>query len=346
MDMKLKEDKFHIRAYFASCACHCKFCCLGNFPKDKKISFDDYERVMRKFQNIEQLYGMRLRSFIYNCPEHPYIKRQIALYNTLPMAADEYTQLDLNGTKKKSEQEISNWFDSLIDAGIKKVAFSWFGNSDTHNRFVNCSGYYEYLMACAYEAKRRSIPVISKVFLHKEILDELDSLLNQLKTFSSKIIFAFMEYTGNAKGMLNKFITEEDLMHNPQIVSQMNEKYLMKFKSERDWSCLAASGDFPKFKIADYILYLNADNLEHILTTPIDGIINDFRTMNKQLMESFPNINVLAQKYGDMKSNVVFECRDVLRKWLDSYYEAEGLDKQKLFSFTNDSVEWKVYERL
>ena len=90
MDMELREDKFHIRAYFASCSCKCKFCCLGNYPKEKRISFDDYEKVMRKFQSVEQLYGMRLRSFIYNCAEHPFIKRQIELYNSLPMAKEEY----------------------------------------------------------------------------------------------------------------------------------------------------------------------------------------------------------------------------------------------------------------
>lgn len=346
MDMNLREDKFHIRAYFASCSCHCEFCCLGNYPKEKRISFDEYEKVMLKFQSIEHLYGMRLRSFIYNCAEHPYVKRQVELYDRLPMAADEYTQLDLNGTKKKSKREITDWFDTLIDAGIKKVAFSWFGNNITHDRFVNCPGYYDYLIACANEARIRSIPIISKVFLHKGILDELDSLIKDLNEFSDQIILAFMEYTGNAKGMIDEFITEEDLKNNSEIVSCMNDIYLKKFKSEKEWVRLAINGVFPKFNIVDYILYLDADNIGYVLTAPIDEIINDFRTLNREFLESIPSVKALAENYGDSNSNILFECRDVLRKWLDSFYEDAGLDKSRLFSFTNNSVEWKVYERL
>ena len=49
MNIVLKEDKFHVRVYLASCACHCKFCCLGDYPKDKRITFEEYEQVMRTF---------------------------------------------------------------------------------------------------------------------------------------------------------------------------------------------------------------------------------------------------------------------------------------------------------
>lgn len=346
MEMNLREDKFHIRAYFASCSCRCEFCCLGNYPKEKRITFDEYEKVMLKFQNIEQLYGMRLRSFIYNCAEHPFVKRQVELYDRLPMAADEYTQLDLNGTKKKSEQEICDWFESLTDAGIKKVAFSWFGNNDTHDKFVNCPGYYKYLVACANEARKRSLPVVSKVFLHKGILSELDKLLGELMTISDRIILAFMEYTGNAKGMLDQFVTEDDLIEHPEILPYMSDVYLKKFRPEREWIHLANSGTFPKFNIVDYILYLDSDNIEYVLTKSVDDIINDFRVMNREFMESIPSITALADKYGDSTSNVFFECRDVMRKWLDSFYEDACLDKERLFSFTKNSVEWKVYERL
>ena len=346
MYMDLREDKFHLRAYFAPCSCHCKFCCLGNYPKEKRITFDDYERVMYKFENMEQLYSMRLRSFIYNCAEHPYVKRQIELYNSLPMVEEEYTQLDLNGTKKKTLHEISNWFYALVDAGIRKVAFSWFGCSATHDKFVNCPGYYEYLIACANEARKRSIPVISKVFLHKGILGELDSLIDELRGFSNQVVLAFMEYAGNAKEMLDEFITEDNLNTNPVILSLMNSNYLNKFKTEKEWTRLAIDGYFPKFNIVDYILYLDADNIENVMKTPVDDIINKFRIMNKEFMESFSSAKELAERYGDSNSTILLECRDVLRKWLDLHYEAAKLNEDKLFSFTNNSVEIKVHERL
>ena len=52
MNIKLKEDKFHIRVFFAPCACRCRFCCLGDYPKDKRISFENYAKVMKKYATV------------------------------------------------------------------------------------------------------------------------------------------------------------------------------------------------------------------------------------------------------------------------------------------------------
>lgn len=347
MNIILKEDKFHIRSYFASCACRCKFCCLGDYPKDKRISFDDYEQVMKKFSNVNDRYNMRLRSFIYNCPEHPYLKRQIDLYNSLPMQKDEYTQLDLNGTRVKTDEELGIWFTELIDSGVEKVAFSWFGNEETHDAFVNRKGYCSYLKRCANEAKKRKIPVISKIFLHREILGEIDSVIDEVAQFSDVIICAFMEYSGNAKNMENDFLTIDDYDGlSDRVKEYIGASYLKKFKTEKEWIELSNKGNFPQFNIVDYVLYVDADNINKILTMSNDEIIEEFRKMNKDFQESFGEISELSEQYGDDNCEILYECRDILRKWLDKYYLDHNLDKGKLFSFTNSSVEWKVYERL
>lgn len=88
---------------------------------------------------------------------------------------------------------------------MEKVAFSWFGNEETHDAFVNRKGYCSYLKRCANEARKRKIPVISKIFLHREILGEIDSVIDEVAQFSDVIICAFMEYSGNAKDMENDF---------------------------------------------------------------------------------------------------------------------------------------------
>ena len=347
MNIKLKEDKFHIRAFFAPCSCHCRFCCLGDYEKDKRISFENYASVMRKYARVTDDYGMRLRSFVYNCPEHAYVKDQIQLYDSLPMERAEYVQLDLNGTRVKSKDEILKWFDMLQDAGVEKVAFSWFGNAETHDSFVNRKGYFEYLNRCAYEAKRRNIPVISKVFLHRGILEELDSLITYLEEFSTTIVCAFMEYSGNAKKMETEFFTFDDYNSlSDRVKGLINETYLAKFKTEREWLYLAQKGDFPKFNIVDYVLYVDATNLESVLNCEVDDMIQYFREMNSKFQGSFGEISDLAMEYGDNDCLVLYECRDILRKWLDKFYKKESLDETQLFSFTHNCVEWKVYERL
>lgn len=347
MNIELKEDKFHIRVFFAPCSCHCRFCCLGDYEKDKGISFEDYEKVMRKYARVTDDYGMRLRSFIYNCPEHAYVKEQIQLYDSLPMEKSEYVQLDLNGTRVRSEDEICSWFDMLQEAGVEKVAFSWFGNEATHDRFVNRKGYFVYLSRCANEAKRRNMPVISKVFLHKGIMGEIDSLITHLKDFSTTIVCAFMEYSGNAKRIETEFLTIDDYdLLSDSVKSLISETYRGKFKTEKEWVLLAKNGVFPKFNIVDYILYVDANNIESVLNREVEDVIQAFRRMNRSFQGSFGEIKDLAKEYGDDNCSVLYECRDVLRKWLDKYYEKEALDESQLFSFTHDCVEWKVYERL
>lgn len=347
LNIKLKEDKFHVRAFFAPCACRCKFCCLGDYSHNKRITFEDYENVMYKFANIQSEYGMRLRSFIYNCPEHDYIAKQIALYASLPMERSEYTQLDLNGTRIKSSKEIETWIDYLIKSGIEKIAFSWFGCEETHDEFVHRKGYFSYLKKCAQIAKSKGIPVISKVFLHKKIIKEIAPLLAELDTFSTSIIVAFMEYSGNAKYMEHDFLTGDDFTSLlPSIKGHMKPSYISKFKTEREWIDLAKNALFPQFNIVDYVLYIDSDNIATILKADVSDIIQSFREMNSTFQNSFGTIAELASVYGNTQCEILYECRDILRKWLDKYYDDKQLNKTQLFSFTHNSVEWKVYERL
>ena len=347
MKMELTEDKFHIRAYFSSCSCKCKFCCLGDYPKRFRISFDDYEMIMRKFADINDYNGMRLRSFIYNCIEHPYVKRQIELYKELGLPEDEFTHLDINGTKIKSKEEISSWFDMLQDAGMKQASFSWFGLEKTHDQFVSREGYFKYLMDCADEAAKRGIPVGSKVFLHRGIFDDLEQLINLLKLRGDSVKCAFMEYTGHGKEIPHDFLTADDAIYIAPILSNyMSEQYSNKFKPESEWIDLAVNGGFPKFTIVDYVLYVNSENLEQIKQTSVSDIIGYFRQMDSDFRNSFESVRFLAELYGDKSCDILYECRDIMRKWLDKHYQKNNLNREKLFSFTNNSVVWKVYERL
>lgn len=347
MNFKLKEDKFHVRAYFAPCACKCKFCCLGEYRPSNMIAFEDYAKVMKKFSVVEKEYGMRLRSFIYNCAEHPYLKKQIELYDTLPMVRSEYTQLDLNGTRPKSESEISEWLDYLKNIGIEKVAFSWFGCCKQHDEFVSRNGYFDYLKNCATISKEKGILVKSKIFLYRSMLPNLEIVVKEISKLSDSTRFAFMEYTGNAKMMDDEFLTDSDLKSISSLADgYINPEYMEKFKSESEWTKMALNNNFPDFNIVDYILYIEPQNINYVLNERVEKIINDFRKMNIDFQNSIPDIKSLANEFGDVDSGIIYECRDVLRKWLDKYYSKYNLDKNQLFSFTNSSVEWKVYERL
>ena len=156
-----------------------------------------------------------------------------------------------------------------------------------------------------------------------------------------------MEYSGNAKQMENEFLTIDDYDLLPLVAKQLiSEPYRLKFKTEQEWIRLARNGQFPKFNIVDYVLYVDSTNIESIINRDVDDVIQEFRKMNTNFQNSFGEVSALAIEYGDNNCLVLYECRDMLRKWLDKYYEKKSLDETQLFSFTHNCVEWKVYERL
>lgn len=347
MNIELREDKFHVRTFLAPCVCRCKFCCLGKFPKNARISFDDYEEVLKKFKDIGQTHNMRLRSFIYNCVEHDYLDRQIKLYDSLQMEKNEYLQIDLNGTRIKRTSEIKEWLNYLQECGVKKVAFSWFGLERKHDEFVGINGYFNYLIECMKEAKKKKIYVVSKVFLYKEILNEVDKLINLIEKYSDTIICALMEYSGNAKIMTDQFINEKDYNNiSENTKKHISKDYINKFKSEKRWINEIITNKKSLFKIVDYVLYIDVNNIKQIKKKSVDEIINNFRKMDKDFQHSFESVEYLANNYGDKECDILYEYRDIVRKWLDKHFEKNHLDKEMLFGFTKNSVEWKVYERL
>jgi hypothetical protein len=289
-----------------------------------------------------------LGSYIFNTIEHPNLGKQIALFKELGiMNENDYTCFDINGTRIKTRDEIKEWFEKLKYDGMKKAAFSWFGLEKTHDSFVNYCGCYNYLMECAEYAHEFGIPVISKVYFHKGILNEIEDLLLILKRFSNRIIIAFMEYNGRGREIEESFITESEYNALPDHIKKMfKASYLKKFKTEQEWIGIAENDQFPEFKIVDYIIYLYTDNIDYYLEAKIEEVINDFRKYNKRFQETIGDIADLAKKYGNRECFILYECRDVLRKWLGKYYEKNNLNTDDLFSYTSNSVEWKVCERL
>jgi len=348
MKLNIKEDQLHVRAFFAECACRCCFCCVGDNPHDKRISFDDYEKIVRKFANIGASHSMRLASYIFNTIEHSHLGRQIALFRELGiMDENDYTCFDINGTRIRTTDEIIKWFEKLREAGMKKVAFSWFGLEKQHDDFVNYSGCYRYLMKCAEYAHELSIPVISKVYLHKGILNEVANLVSILERFSTRIIMAFMEHNGRGKEIERFFLTESEYHALPDRIKKIfRPSYLKKFKTEKEWGIIAENGQFPQFTLVDYVIYLYADNIDYYLNADVDEVIDDFRKHNDRFQKSVGDIGDLAKNYGDRECLILYECRDILRKWLDLHYAENNLNTSDLFSYTTNSVEWKVYERL
>lgn len=346
MKCKLKEEKLHVRAFMSSCACSCQFCCLDKVGQSA-ITFEDYEFVLRKYAKEIESTDMELKSFLYNRPDERFVGRQMKLYKDLNMEPDEYSRLDMNGIPIMDEEKLKNWFMLLKKAGVSYSMYSWFGQEKKHDAFVHKKGYYSFLKECITKSKENGIGVKNKIFLRKSILHEVDQLADELAVESEFLQCVFMEYAGGAIGLEDEFITSDDLSElSPKIYDLIEKPYLSKFKTEREWVKLALEGKYPEFRLVDYILILDPNNIDYYKTTDLEEVLMNFRKMNCEMQELVGNLSELAERFGNRESLILYECRDVLRKWMNSMLMEKHQKYEDYFGPDKTCVEWKAYKKM
>lgn len=343
----LEEKKLHLRTFFAPCSCKCDFCCYSQLSCNKQISIEAYEQILKKFSHLYEDTGIEVDNFIYNSIEYPMLHEQIRLSKALGYPYQNCLVMNMNGTKIRKGDELREWCGYLKRIGITTGVFSFLGTQEQHDCYVSHKGYYTYLINCAKQLKELGIKVRAHIFLRKEILRELPVLIPALDQVFDHVMVLFMEYLGSAKQMLSSFVDVDDYDTLFDLLKNyMNTTYINRYKSEAEWIQMALNGTFPKMKYTEYVLFITSDNVDRILGNDTVTILNWFRQKNARILGLLPPIDRIALAYGNPDSKILYDNRDILRKWMDAMFEAEGLDKSLLYSDTSSSVEWKSHERL
>lgn len=347
MRFDLEERKLHIRVFLAPCSCRCRFCCYGQYNRSKRISFAQYTQVLQKFSNLKQTHGIEPCCFVYNSLEYPELPEQIRLSKELGYPYENVLNMNINGTKIRHGVDLEQWVLHLKELGAVSGMLSFFGLEETHDAFSGRKGYFCYLKECSDQLRKQGIRSVGQIFLHRGMLHEVQLLAEHLKAHCDEVRFLLMEYLGNAKNMLSEFLTQQDFDNLPDSVrAAIPSAYRQKLKTEKEWVSLAQQQRFPSMRFAEYVLFLTPENIDWVLQNDVDTILDWFREKNRRLQDSIPSMEALASQYGDVDNLALYDCRDVLRKWLDQYYQAEGLDSSLLYTDVGCSVEWKAFERL
>lgn len=337
--MKLQDASLTINGYIAPCHCKCSHCllCSGD-NKIGKINFEDLKRLALKFRGFKKKYGISPQLGVYNCSEYEKLSEEIEVNKQLsnPYAGFE----NLNGTKIRKGIELDRWVQHLKDIGITKVNFSWFGDRDFHDKFVHKDGYFDYLLSLSKVVSKANIPRDSSVFLLRSNIEQMESLTEKLNAIGIMPYYRLLDYRGNAKKIIDEFIRERDLQKLPEYI--IKSKSLDRFKPEYKWIEIIKNKKNLLLSKRGLFLVAAPENIDMYLSMSIEEIMNMFHDIDTRLQNSIPSIQFMAEEYGDVNSDILFDYRSLIWKWTDMHFESNpNLDKSILFSDLHTSVMWR-----
>ncbi|HWT26694.1 MAG TPA: hypothetical protein VN131_02035 [Mobilitalea sp.] len=340
MELNLKDASLTINGLVSYCKCKCKHCllCSGD-NKTNQISFDRLEQLALKFEGFRNVTGINTSLCVYNCADYPELPRAMEVDRKI----SEYTGYqNLNGTPIRSSIDLSEWVTYLkIECGVTNANLTWFGNEEYHDTFVQREGYYQYLIELAAELRKQKMNYHNTVFVLHSNLAMLEKLYNTLNQFGGTISFSILDYRGNAKKLIDEFLTQEDIKKMPDFLFHNNIYNANRYKLQTDWATLIKKGQAPDLTSRLMFLVATPDNIDSYMQMTCDEIIEMFHEIDKKLQQSLPSILELANRYGN-EDNILIDYRSLIWKWIDRWFDDNLLlDRSILFSDLHTSVMWR-----
>lgn len=340
MELNLQDVSLTINGLISYCKCKCKHCllCSGD-NKLQAIHYDKLEQLALKFDGFRAAAGINISLCVYNCADYPELPRAMEVDRKIS-AYPGYQ--NLNGTPIRSGKELSEWVSYLKnECKVTNANLSWFGNEEFHDSFVQCKGYYQYLIELATELSKQDVNYHNTVFILHSNLEMLEKLYYTLNQLGGTISFSLLDYRGNAKKIKNEFLSQEDSKKLPEFIFEKNLYNAKRNRLQADWISLIHEGQFPSLTSRMMFLVATPDNIDSYLQMTCDEIIEMFHKMDKELQHSLPSIMELSNRYG-AEDNILIDFRSLLWMWMDRWFDDNpSLDKSLVFSDLHTSVMWR-----
>lgn len=338
VNLDLKDYQITINGFASRCHCKCKYCllCSGD-EKIKEVPFEKLKQLALKFRGFKEKYEINASLCVYNCSEYPELAEAMKVDKEIAFTSG---YQNLNGTKIRKGAELKEWVNYLKSCGVKTANITWFGESETHDKFVNRKGYFEYLIDLVNALKSSGIPFNNMVVLYKSSMGQLEQLIDRLNAFGENIYYSLIAYRGNGKNVLDEFLVEEDKTMLPQFV--FNTNLFDINRPEYEWIKMIEKDEQPKLSRRMMFLVATPDNIDSYMQMTIEDILDMFHDMDFRLQSSIPSIKFLSETYGNRDGTMLSDFRSILWKWTDAYFnENPKLDKTLLFSDLHTSVMWR-----
>ena len=311
--MLMNTVAINIQNLCAPCHCTCRHCLLDARRKVFGVSYQRGENFARKFydwlkENRPDLGGMYYVGYCMDFPEvsqfASYFREQTKLRHFM-----------FDGMAVRTEEETRQFLNSLLESGIQRLHFTFYGLPMYHDRFAGRKGDYDYMMRTARIAGDIGMSVSAGIMVTMENWDQLDALHSKLKSAGFSDITPLLPHAkGRGYGLSHLRLTAECYDRLPEGIRGKLSRD--RYRTEGEW---LAMGDFPQQSMRHLTLSLTPENIEQVEQMEPAEIIGELEEMDDTFYNMLPDIYTLAAQYGKPENTQLFRFRDLYLQWQKRY---------------------------
>ena len=320
----MKTVSIGIQNNCAACGCACRYCLLrSNKRADDGVDYARGKRLAERF--LEWGRAKELQSlpyyFIGYCAEYPELLDTIEFNRRAQFPGAGFLQV--NGISLRDTPETDAFVRRLRDAGVESIDTTFYGTETYHDRFAARKGDFRFLLRLVESAAKQGLHCTLSVPLSTEnlpMLAELLYILAQMGDLSQLVTF-LPDYRGRGDRMEEIRLTEA---HIEQLPTEARKALnLKRYKTEREW---LSEGALPEYTQRALIVNLRRDNIDMLEAMSCEEIVAYVEALDDAYYRAIPDINTLAEMYGDRENARLYKLRDLFWKWQKRYIAEKHLE--------------------
>ncbi len=306
------------------CENRCRYCLLS---WDGRLLGADYARCQRYAEGFwhwlrENRPNISFQFYYGYSMEHPHLTDAIDFAKRIGSAGGEFLQL--NGLQFRQQEELAHWLQSIQAHGIRTVDLTFYGTQAYHDRFAGRKGDFQYMLDILEQANLLGLDVNISIPVTGENINQTESLLDIFEGFSIQNFRVFIPHReGRGAGLENIRLNAPDLKKlSPRVLSHVNTD---RYKSEQQW---IQEGMFVTPQKRMLGLSLTPENISFFENMPYADTITYLEALDDDYYRAMPALEELARRYGDPKSQKLFDQRD-----LYLYYQSQYVRENQLILY-------------
>ena len=319
----MKTVSVGIQNLCAPCGCACRYCLLHSHKESGGIDYYRGRRIAERFLEWTKRKGFPNPPYysVGYCAEYPELFDNIAFNKQA--GAPGADCLQCNGLKIREKEETDAFILQLKAAGITAIDTTFFGDENCHDTFAAREGDYRFMLRLARSAVENGVFCAPSVVITEENLPYLPELFHVLSGLAGhERIHSFLQdYRGRGYLLENVRLSEESCGKLPDAIkSTLN---LARYKTEKAW---LTAGALPEYTKRALIVTLRTDNIDMFEKMSCDEIVAYVEKLDDEYYSAIPQINELAEIYGDRTNTKLYRLRDLMWKWQKQYIADHGID--------------------
>lgn len=316
-----------IEGNVSPCAHTCRYCSIGDrngggLPLARYLSFVE---GFEDWAKVEGPAGLSVSGGF-----HPSFNYDIASYRQLNDWYERRTGcglrwIPLGGLKMRCESEMRDWLNERRELGLVGVSASFVGTHALHDRWNGRRGDFEFLMLTLRVAAEMGLQHGTTLFVTKSslpLLGDLVELLDQLPTLHEGHHFRQFYYIGHGSHHEAERIAESDRDRIPEFARSLFKNFSLH--TEGEWIEMSRTEVSKPLNISLH-LELTRHNIDRLECTPYTKIFTTIDGIARSVLAEFPDLPILAERYGDPINTRLYPRFDIRRVWFERFAQRHEL---------------------